>query len=46
MPPSTPTFPTATTIRWNFDLESFAESIEAVVKGLQSPDQMKAADRQ
>jgi hypothetical protein len=30
----------------NFDPESFAESIEAVVKGLQSPDQMKAADRQ
>jgi hypothetical protein len=30
----------------NFDPESFAESIEAVVKGLQSPDQMKAAERQ
>ena len=30
----------------NFDPESFAESIEAVVKKLQSPDQMKAAVRQ
>ena len=30
----------------NFDPESFAESIEAVVKKLQPPDEMRAANRQ
>ena len=29
----------------NFDPESFAESIEAVVKKLQPPDEMRAANR-
>ena len=30
----------------NFDPESFAESIEAVVKKLQPPDEMRAVNRQ